>query len=100
LPAFMGAASVGPQGVMQQDVILVAAELRLIDRAEQVILLVDSSKFASSSGAIVCGLGEVDVLVTDGEIDAAVSKSIEQAGVRLIVATDPLCRSGILAPGR
>ena len=45
--------------------ILVAAERRLIDRAEQVILLVDSSKFASSSGAIVCGLDEVDVLVTE-----------------------------------
>src|ERR1044072_5742832 len=43
---FMGAAAVGPRGVMQQDVILVAAERRLIDRAEQVILLVDSSKFA------------------------------------------------------
>jgi DeoR family ulaG and ulaABCDEF operon transcriptional repressor len=53
---FMGAAAVGPQGVMQQDVILVAAERRLVDKAEQVILLVDSSKFVSSSGAIVCGL--------------------------------------------
>src|ERR1700755_2045071 len=39
---FMGAAAIGPQGVMQTDIILVAAERRLIDRAEQVILLVDS----------------------------------------------------------
>ena len=31
---FMGAHAVGPQGVMQQDVILVASERRLIDRAE------------------------------------------------------------------
>src|SRR5206468_5809945 len=29
---FMGAAAIGPQGVMQADVILVAAERRLIDR--------------------------------------------------------------------
>jgi hypothetical protein len=40
----MGAAAVGAQGVMQQDSILVAAERRFIDRAEQVILLVDSTK--------------------------------------------------------
>ncbi len=83
---FMGAAAVGPQGVMQHDVILVAAERRLIDRAEQVILLVDSSKFQSSSGAIVCGLDEVDVLVTDAGIDPAMRGAIKAAGVRLIVA--------------
>ncbi|MBR0551750.1 DeoR/GlpR family DNA-binding transcription regulator [Stakelama marina] len=83
---FMGAAAVGRQGVMQADVILVAAERRLIDRAEKVILLVDSSKFAMSSGAVVCGLGEVDILVTDDGIDAASAKMIEDAGVELIIA--------------
>jgi DeoR family ulaG and ulaABCDEF operon transcriptional repressor len=83
---FMGAAAVGPQGVMQADVILVAAERRLIDRAEQVILMVDSSKFASSSGAIVCGLDEVDVLVTDAGIAPQMATMVEAAGVRLIVA--------------
>ena len=83
---FMGAAAVGPQGVMQQDVILVAAERRLVDRAEQVILLVDSSKFVSSSGAIVCGLDEVDVLITDGGIPEGQADMVRAAGVRLIIA--------------
>jgi DeoR family ulaG and ulaABCDEF operon transcriptional repressor len=82
---FMGAAAVGAQGVMQQDVILVAAERRLIDRAERVILLVDSSKFASSSGAIVCGLDEVDVLVTDSGIGPAMADLIRAAGIELII---------------
>ena len=83
---FMGAAAVGLQGVMQDDIILVAAERRLIDQAEQVILLVDSSKFISSSGAIVCALDEVDLLITDKGIDAALAKDIERAGVRVITA--------------
>jgi len=83
---FMGAAAVGPQGVMQQDVILVASERRFIDQAEQVVLLVDSSKFVQSSGAIVCGLDEVDVLVTDAGIADAARAMLEKAGVRLIVA--------------
>jgi DeoR family transcriptional regulator, ulaG and ulaABCDEF operon transcriptional repressor len=82
---FMGAAAVGPQGVMQADVILVAAERRFIDRAEQVVLLVDSSKFKSSSGAIVCGLGEVDVLITDAGIPDAMRAALSDADVRLIV---------------
>ncbi len=83
---FMGAAAVGPQGAMQADPVLVAAERRLIDRAEEVILLVDSSKFVSRSGTIVCGLDEVDVLITDAGIDATSRAMIEQAGTRLIVA--------------
>lgn len=83
---FMGAAAVGPQGVMQQDIILVAAERRLIECAEEVVLLVDSSKFASSSGSIVCGLDEIAVLITDAGIDAASAKMVEAAGVELIIA--------------
>lgn len=85
---FMGAAAVGPQRVMQQDVILVAAERRLMDRAEQVILLVDSSKFQSSSGAIVCGLDEVDILITDAGIEPVAAAYIRKANVELIIASD------------
>jgi DeoR family ulaG and ulaABCDEF operon transcriptional repressor len=83
---FMGAAAVGPKGVMQQDVILVAAERRLIDRADEVILLVDSSKFVSSSGAIVCRIEEVDVLITDSGIPEDVEASITRQGVRVLKA--------------
>ena len=83
---FMGAAAVGPQGVMQADVVLVAAERRLIDRAEQVILLVDSSKFVLSSGAIVCGLDEVDMLITDPGISPEMREAAAAAGVRVVIA--------------
>lgn len=83
---FMGAAAVGARGVMQADVVLVAAERRLIDRSEQVILLVDSSKFQSSSGAIVCALDEVDTLITDRGIPLDAARAIEAAGAKLIVA--------------
>jgi DeoR family ulaG and ulaABCDEF operon transcriptional repressor len=83
---FMGAAAVGAQGVMQADIVLVAAERRLIDRAEQVILLVDSSKFRSSSGNVVCGLDEVDTIVTDEGLDADVREMIAAAGIELVLA--------------
>lgn len=83
---FMGAAAVGAQGVMQADVILVAAERRLVDRADEVIVLVDSSKFGSSSGNVVCELEEIDALITDDGIPDRDAAKLERAGVRLIIA--------------
>lgn len=83
---FMGAAAVGPQGVMQADVILVAAERRLIDRADEVVLLVDSSKFASQSGTIVCGLDEIDVLITDTGLSDQMKDALARADVKIIIA--------------
>lgn len=83
---FMGAAAVGAQGVMQADVILVAAERRLVDRADEVIVLVDSSKFGSSSGNVVCELDEIDALITDDGIPDRDAAMLERAGVRLIIA--------------
>lgn len=83
---FMGAAAIGPGGVMQADVVLVAAERRLIERAERLILLVDSSKFRGSSGSVVCGLDEVDTVVTDSAIARGDERVLEAAGVDVIVA--------------
>lgn len=83
---FMGAATVGAQGVMQADVVLVAAERRLIERAEEVILLVDSSKFRGSSGIVVCGLSEVDVVVTDKGIQKSDQQMLEAAGIKVVIA--------------
>ena len=47
---FMGAASLGPSGLMQADIVLVAAERRFIERADEIIVLIDSSKFDGPSG--------------------------------------------------
>lgn len=82
---FMGAAALGPQGAMQADVVLVAAERRLIDRAEEVILLIDSSKFRSQSGTIVCALDEIDTIVTDA-LPADMAPVLAAAGVRVVLA--------------
>jgi DeoR family transcriptional regulator, ulaG and ulaABCDEF operon transcriptional repressor len=83
---FMGAAALGPQGPMQADVILTAAERRLIDRADEVVVLVDSSKFNGPSGHVVCELSEIDVVVTDEGVTDAQAALIEGAGVRLVRA--------------
>lgn len=83
---FMGATSIGPHGVMQPDVILVAAERQLIDRANELILLVDHTKFQGPSGNVVCGLDEVSVVVTDDGVEDKDVAMLETAGVRVVIA--------------
>ncbi len=83
---FMGCAAIGPQGLMQSDFLLLASARRLIDRAEQLILVADSSKFANSSGNVVAELSEIDVFITDEGITPDQRRMLEQAGVDVLVA--------------
>ena len=82
---FMGAAAVGQHGVMQTDVILVQAERRLRGLADELVLLVDSSKFEAQTGHVVCGLEEIAVLITDDGISDAIASQLEAAVGGLIV---------------
>ncbi len=83
---FMGAAAIGPQGLMQADVVLVAAERRLIERADEIIVLVDSSKFQGPSGHVVCELAEIDTVVSDSGVSERDRDVLEAAGVNLMIA--------------
>ena len=83
---FMSAAAVGSAGLMQADIMLVGVERRLIDRADEIIVLLDSSKFDGPSGHIVCGLDEIDVLITDRGVSPRYAQMVQDAGVKLIVA--------------
>jgi DeoR family ulaG and ulaABCDEF operon transcriptional repressor len=85
---FMGAASVGAVGLMQTDIILIGAERRLMERADEIIVLVDSSKFDGPSGHVVCPLEEIDVIVTDRGVRQQHRNMLEKAGVRLVVARE------------
>lgn len=84
---FMGAASIGPAGLMQDDPVLVAAERKLIERAEEIIVLADASKLNAPSGHVVCDLSEIDILITDDRITTANRAALESAGVKVIIAS-------------
>ena len=83
---FMGASSIGVRGIMQPDVILVAAERRLIDHADELIVLVDHTKFHGPSGNLVCGLDEVDVVITDAGVDDRDVDMLRAEGIRVVIA--------------
>jgi len=83
---FLGAAAVGRHGLMQIDTLLIQAERRLLQRADQIILLVDSSKFEAPAGQVLCALEEISTVITDDGLPDACAQYIERAGVKLIIA--------------
>jgi DeoR family transcriptional regulator, ulaG and ulaABCDEF operon transcriptional repressor len=95
---FMGAQGVSPIGVMEGDPLLIQAEQKLINQADELILLVDSSKFDKRSALILCPLDRVDTIITDSGISSRDAKMIESAGVRLMVV-EPFEPEAALAVG-
>jgi DeoR family transcriptional regulator, ulaG and ulaABCDEF operon transcriptional repressor len=82
---FVGAAAVTRYGLMQSDIILVQAERKLLKQVDELVALVDSSKFAASAGHVLCDLSRVGTLITDSRIDDASAKMVERSGVKLII---------------
>jgi DeoR family ulaG and ulaABCDEF operon transcriptional repressor len=83
---FMGAQGLGPLGLMEGDPLLIQAEQKLIDQADELVVLVDSSKFRQRSSLILCGLKRIATVITDDGIEDREAKMLETAGVTLIVA--------------
>jgi DeoR family ulaG and ulaABCDEF operon transcriptional repressor len=83
---FMGAQGLNPLGVMEADPLLIQAEQKLIDQAEELIVLVDSSKFRQRSSLILCPLARVSAVITDDGVEDREAKMLEAAGVDLIIA--------------
>ena len=83
---FMGAQGVGPLGLMEADPLLIQAEQKLIGQAEELVLLVDSSKFRNRSSLVLCPLKRVHTLITDEGISDHDAAMLEAADINLIVA--------------
>ncbi|AQZ53997.1 MULTISPECIES: DeoR/GlpR family DNA-binding transcription regulator [Martelella] len=83
---FMGAKGIGPLGLMEADPLLIQAEQKLIDQAEELVVLVDSSKFKQRSSLILCGLKRISTVITDSGLQASDVRMLEEAGVSVIIA--------------
>ena len=83
---FMGAAAVGARGLMQTDVVLIQAEQKLMDKADKLIVLADSSKFHTSASYAVCPLERIDILITDERIRDADVQLLRRNDVEVIIA--------------
>ncbi len=82
---FMGTPGIGNYGVMESDPLLVRAELKLIKQADKLVVMADSTKINARSNLIVCGLADVDILITDKGIKDSDKKMFEREGIKVIV---------------
>lgn len=84
---FMGAQGLSPLGLMEADPLLIQAEQKLVDQADELIVLADSSKFTKRSSLILCPLSRITKVITDDGIDDKSASMLEASGVELIVAS-------------
>jgi DeoR family ulaG and ulaABCDEF operon transcriptional repressor len=82
---FMSAISVGPLGVIEGDPLIARAEIKMLKRAEKLIVLADSSKFVSRGSLVVCPLSRIHTLITDRDAPPAAIEMLRESGVQTIV---------------
>jgi DeoR family ulaG and ulaABCDEF operon transcriptional repressor len=83
---FIGAQGVGALGIMESDALVIQSEQKLMRQAEELIVMIDSSKFRKRSSLILCPLENVSTIITDEGISDEAARMVEAAGVTLIVA--------------
>jgi len=87
--AVLSVAGINERGCFNSNLLLVETERAMMNAAEEVIVVADSTKFGHMSLAHLCNLNEIDVLVTDHEVESAWRERLAEAEVRLIVAENP-----------
>jgi DeoR/GlpR family transcriptional regulator of sugar metabolism len=85
--AVLSVAGINANGYYNSNLLLVETERAMIQAADEVLVVADSSKFDRSSLALLGPLDAVDVLVVDDEISDAWRRRLDEAGVKLVVAT-------------
>ena len=83
---FLSVAGIHDGAMYNQNMLLVQAERRMMEQAQEVVLLVDSAKFGQQALSKLGELGDVDIVVVDSGLSPEHRKAIEQAGCQLIVA--------------
>ena len=85
--AFMGTFSLSlDAGLTTTDPSEAFTKERVLTRAREVVLLVDSSKLGTRSFAHAGRLDQLDVVITDAELDEEAAAVFANAGVRVLVA--------------
>ena len=84
--AFIGIGGITESGVTDFHIGEARLHRQLIENARQAVVLADSSKLGIRAMNNVCGLQEIDAVVTDSKAPRQIVRALEQAGVRVILA--------------
>lgn len=81
---FTGCHGLNRFGLMETDPLLVQAGLKLLGRAEQLIVLADSRKLRQRSSMVVAGLEHIHSFITDTGASEEELEPLRNAGIRVI----------------
>ncbi len=84
--AVLSVAGMNESGFYNSNLLLVETERAMMAAADEVIVLVDSTKFDRSSLAHLCDLGDIDTLVVDDQVTEAWQQRLQDAGVNVVIA--------------
>ncbi len=90
---FMSCFSVTAMGIIEGDPLIARAEAKLLQRAEKLIVVADSSKFEVRGSMVVCQLSRVHTLVTDAGAPPQILNHIRSMGVQIVIAKQELTKS-------
>lgn len=86
--AFISCAALDLQrGIMDTSEAEARVKQCMMKEAKEIYLLADSSKFNGIAHVTVSSLEEITAVITDDEIDPAILKEFEEAGIKVIVAS-------------
>ena len=83
---FIGAQGIGALGIMESDALVIQSEQKLMRQAEELIVMVDSSKFRKRSSLILCPLENVSTIITDEGVPEDAVRMVGDAGITLVIA--------------
>ena len=92
----MSAGGVTGDGLFNSNALLVETERKMIDAAEYVTLVADSTKFGQRALAQICDLDAVDEIITDDRLSHAWRETLTNLGITLEiveVSTTPVTSS-------
>jgi DeoR family ulaG and ulaABCDEF operon transcriptional repressor len=83
---FLGTEGIDEEGLTNTQARLVHDERRMMQRAKRVIVLADSEKFGRHGHIRLCGLGEIDTVVTDEGLPGTFRDLLAERGIETILA--------------
>ena len=77
-------------GISTTDMREAELNREMIHTAQKTIVLADSSKFGRRGFARICGMDDVDMIITDAHVSPTIAAAIEELGIDLVIAGDTM----------
>jgi DeoR/GlpR family transcriptional regulator of sugar metabolism len=84
--AIMSVGGITEKGLFNSNLLLVETERRMMDCADEVIVVADHTKIGRQALAFLCELSAIDLLIVDAAATSEQLRVLDQAGVEYVVA--------------